>query len=59
MSQHDVERYLEKIADWWLEDSTLEELLEQFDISPGEALKSLFHSGLINEDDLEQFVVDV
>lgn len=46
---------IEKIVEDYLEDNSLEEFLEEFDITPAEAVTCLFNSGLIDENDLQRF----
>ena len=48
-------RQIEKTFTNQLEDKTLEEILEDFDITPVEALMLLFDSGMIDEELLEKY----
>lgn len=47
------DRQLQKIVEVYLEDSSLEEFLEQFDITPFEAVKYLYEGGYIDEETLK------
>lgn len=52
----EFERQLEKVVEGYLEDYSFEEFLENFNISPTEAFKCLFESGLVDEDVFESFL---
>lgn len=58
MSEDEVKKRLEEIVNWYLEDYSFEELLEEFDLTPSEVFIHLFNSGLIDETRLESFLVD-
>jgi hypothetical protein len=45
-----------KITEWWLEDYTFEELLEEFDVLPEEAFYAVVKAGLIDEEDLKNYL---
>ena len=45
-----------KIVGWWTEDYPFEDLLEELDVLPEEALYNLVKSGLITEDQLQKFL---
>lgn len=45
---------LEAILDDYLEDKSLEEFLEEFNITPLEVVNMLFEEGLLDEDLLER-----
>jgi hypothetical protein len=47
---------LEKIINSYLENNSLEELFEEFDLTPLEALTSLYENGMISDDDLERLI---
>lgn len=38
---------------------TFEEILERFNLTPGEVFHHLFESGLIDEDILESYILDI
>lgn len=52
----DVETDLEKVVEYYLEDYSLEDLLEEFDITPVECIIQLWRSGYITRDDLARFL---
>jgi hypothetical protein len=45
-----------KITEWWLEDYSFDDLLEEFDVLPEEAFYAIVKSGLIDPDDLEAYL---
>lgn len=45
---------LEKILDTYLEDKTLEDFLEEFNVTPLEAIEVLFEDGLLDPDILDK-----
>ena len=49
----------EKIVRWWMEDYSFEELLEEFDVDPAAAFFAVVRSGLINEDELPEYLTDL
>lgn len=46
--------WIEDFLDLYLEDNTLEDLLEHFNVTPIEAFQTLFDSGLIDEELLKE-----
>jgi len=44
------------IVEWWMEDYTFEELLEEFDVEPEEAFLAVVRAGLIDPEDLEAYL---
>lgn len=59
MSEEEVNKRLEQIVEWYLEDYSFENFLEEFDLTPAEVFIHLFNTGMIDEDKLEKFLVDV
>ena len=55
----ELNRRLEDIVTNALEDQSFEDFLEYFDLTPQEVFIQLFAGGLIDEDILEQFVLDI
>lgn len=47
------------VVDSWLEDYSLEDFLEELDITPAEAIIALYDAGKIDEDTLERFLMEV
>jgi len=45
-----------KITAWWLEDYAFEDLLEELDVLPEEALYACVKAGLIDEEDLKNYL---
>lgn len=45
-----------KIVEYWTEDYTFEELLEEFDVLPEEAFYVIVKAGLIDEDALQAYL---
>lgn len=56
---NEMKQRLEQILEWYLEDYSFEEFLEEFDLTPAEVFIHLFNTGLIDEERLEAFLVDV
>lgn len=46
--------WVEDFVDLYLENNTLEDLLEQFNITPLEAIQCMFDSGLLDEELLKE-----
>jgi hypothetical protein len=44
------------ITQWWMEDYPFEDLLEEFDVLPEEALYACVKTGLIDEEDLKNYL---
>lgn len=52
----DLAELCEKVTQWWLEDYTFEELLEEFDVLPEEAFYAVVKAGLVDEEDLKNYL---
>lgn len=50
------ETVLEKVLDYYLQDNSLEDFLEEFNITPLEALTCLHESGMIDDMILQRMV---
>ena len=46
-----------RIVEYWMEDYSFEELLEEFDVLPEEAFYVIVKAGLIDEDALQAYLV--
>ena len=45
-----------KVVDWWMEDYSFEELLEEFNVLPEEAFYHLVKAGLVDEEDILKYL---
>ncbi len=48
---------VDKIVTWWEEDYTFEELLEEFDLDTCDAFYALVQTGMIDPEDLVNYLV--
>lgn len=50
------ELIIEKIVEDYLEDASLEDFLEEFDITPVECVMQLYNDGLITQEQMQRFI---
>ena len=53
MKKHEAEKFLET----WLEEESLEDILEKFDVDPVDAFILIYEAGLIDEELLESYKI--
>lgn len=53
----EFERQLEKTIDYHLEQMTLEEFLEEFNVTPFDIILCAFNGGLLDEEVLKSYMV--
>lgn len=47
------------VVESWLEDYSLEDFLDELDITPAEAIITLYDAGKIDEEAIERFLMEV
>lgn len=45
-----------KVTEWWMEDYTFEQLLEEFNVLPEEAFYTIVKAGLVDPEDLKSYL---
>jgi len=56
LPEDDLREVTDSIVSYWLEDYTLEELFEEFDVSPQEAFFEVVLSGRISRESLSNYL---
>lgn len=56
LPEDDLKEVTDSIVSYWLEDYTLEELFEEFDVSPQEAFFEVVLSGRISKESLSNYL---
>jgi len=53
---NDIGKEIEDVIDYYLEDYSFEDFLEEFNLTPAEVFIAAFNAGLVDEDLLKDFL---